>query len=160
MRGNRIHTRAKRRIRNDHRQAAVNEFDHRILADGVHDDIVEDQQLAETEDAIAKLEDQRDRRRDELAETTTDHAAEIVRSIEHLQGTARQRVMELCAIRCDTVLADGDEWVDEGWEDADAVQAAKHEAAQWLIEHADVRTRLWGEEGPDALNEFVAEVEA
>lgn len=150
MRANDIPTRAKRRIRNDHRQAACGEFEHRILRDGVHDDVVEDDQLAHLEALIANTENVRDRRREELADTDEDYAAEIARSIEHLQGTVTRRVMEICAERCRVVLVDGDEWVEEGWEDADEVAAAKREATNWILEHREVCERIWGDEDVSA----------
>ena len=151
MRGNRIHTRASRRIRSDHRDAALEEFDHRILRDGVYEDVIQDGQLAHLEGAIADLEDVRDRRRAELADTDEDYAAEVARSIEHLQGTACRRVEEICAERCRSVLVDGDEWVDEGWEDPDDVDAAKREAATWLLANADACNRLWSAEEHESL---------
>jgi len=149
MRGNDIHGRAAKRVRNDHRRRALDEFDHRILADGVHDDIVEDDQLAHLEDAIAKLEDTRDRRRSELA--TDDPGAGIANSLDGLQETARERVMEVCAERARTVLDDGDEWVAEGYEDREEVEAAKREAATWLLANDEVTRRVYG--GTDFLRE-------
>jgi hypothetical protein len=143
MRGHDIHGRGARRIRSDHRQTAIDEFHHRILRDGVHDDIVEDAQLAHLEDAIAKLEDTRDRRRREL-ETDADPAQAVVDAIEDLQETARERVMEVCAMRARIVLVDGDVWVQEGYEDEADVEAAKREAATWLVANDDVTKRTFG----------------
>ena len=155
MRGNRIHTRASRRIRSDHRDAALEEFDHRILRDGVYEDVIQDGQLAHLEGAIADLEDVRDRRRAELADTDEDYAAEVARSIEHLQGTACRRVEEICAERCRSVLVDGDEWVEEDWEERDDVDAAKREAANWLLEHREACERLWGATDPEDVRASV-----
>ncbi|WEL29825.1 hypothetical protein [Haloferax volcanii] len=147
MRGNDIHSRAAKRVRADHRPAATGEFDHRILCDGVHDDIVEDDQLVQLEDAIATLEDVRDTRRNELGngdELTTD----TVDAITRLQDEADRRVMEVCAERCRAVLVDGDEWVGEGWEEASEVESAKREATNWLLEHPEACKRLWGQRSP------------
>lgn len=146
MRGNRIPTRAKRRIRNDHRKTATNEFSHRILRDGVHDDIVEDDQLAHLEGVIANAENVRDRRREELANTDEDYAAEVARSIEHLQGTVQRRVLEVCAERCRMVLVDGDDWVEKDWVDVEDVESAKAEAVNWILEHREVCERLWDDD--------------
>lgn len=143
MRGLDIPPRASRRIRNDHRRTATSEFHHRVLADGVHDDIVEDTQLAQLEDAIATAENARDRRRNELADTGTDYAEDVAWSIEHLQAVARRRVMEVCAECCRTVLVDGQAWVDEGWEDQADVDAAKREAAAWLLAHEFITERTF-----------------
>lgn len=155
MRGNNIHTRAARRVRTDDRDLALEEFDAKLLRDGVHDDIVEDSQLAELEDAIASIEDARDQRRDALAESDADPAGELARSVEDLQDTVRHRVMEVCADRCRVVLVDGDNWLDEGWVDQADLVAAKREAANWLLEHEDVTDRLWTEEDPVPVNEGV-----
>ncbi|MFC7202840.1 hypothetical protein ACFQJC_04885 [Haloferax namakaokahaiae] len=152
MRGNRIHSRASKRIRNDHRTTATDEFEHRILRDGVHDDIVEDGQLAQLEDAIATLEDVRDERRRELGgddEYDASQGAEVASSVVTLHDIVSHRVQEICAERCRIVLLDGDEWVEEGYEEADAVAEAKREASNWLLEHPDVCERLWGDSTPD-----------
>ncbi|WP_338756500.1 hypothetical protein V9T20_12525 (plasmid) [Halobacterium salinarum] len=151
MRGNDIHSRAAKRIRNDHRQRALDQFDHRILADGVHDDIVEDDQLAHLEDAIAKLEDTRDRRRGELPSDDSDPGAGIADSLDGLQETARERVMEICAERARSVLDDGDDWVAAGYEDAEDVEEAQQEAATWLVANAEATRRVFG--GTDVLRE-------
>lgn len=145
MRGNDIHPRAARRIRSDHRDVALDEFESGMLRDGVHDDIVEDTQLAQLEDAIAHAEDARDCRRAELADGDEDFSREIVRAVEHVQGTVRRRIMEICAERCRVVLVDGDDWLAEGWVEADELEAAKREAANWLLEHEAVTRRLWDE---------------
>jgi len=153
MRGNRIHSRAKRRVQS-HRSEAVDRFDHRILADGLHDDIVEDQQLAQLEDAVAKIEDVRDRRREELADDLDeDPSAEIAAAVETLHEPIADRVDELCAERCKAVLVDGDEWVEEGWEDEDDVLAAKREANTWILDHEDVARRLWTTEEDPIVTE-------
>jgi len=149
MRGNDIHGRASKRIRNDHRRRALDEFNHRILADGVHDDIIEDDQLAHLEDAIAKLEDTRERRRGEL--DSEDAGADIAGSLDGLQETARKRVMEICAERARVVLDDGDDWVAKGYEDAEDVQEAQQEAATWLVANDEVTRRVFG--GTDFLHE-------
>lgn len=149
MRGRDIHARASKRISNDHRQTALDEFQHRILRNGVHDDIVEDAQLAHLEDAIAKLEDTRDRRRSELAGDYP--AAGITDSLDDLQKTARERVMEICAERARIVLDDGDAWVAEGYEEEADVEAAKREAATWLLANDEATRRVYG--GTDFLRE-------
>lgn len=152
MRGNDIHPRASRRIRTDHRNAALDEFETRLLEDGVHDDIVEDMQLALLEEAIATAEDARDRRREELADTDEDYSSEVVRAVEHVQGTVRRRIEEICAERCRFVLVDGDDWLDEGWVDQEVLEAAKREASNWLLEHEAVTQRLWGGDEPVEAN--------
>lgn len=151
MRGNDIHSRAARRVRGDHRSTATSEFDHRILCDGVHDDVVEDDQLAQLEDVAARLEDVRDDRRNELGETDdydASYGTELANSLVDLPTVIDQRVMEICAERCRIVLVDGDEWVERGWEDASEVEAAKREASNWLLEHPEACKRLWGQRSP------------
>ncbi|RDZ61401.1 hypothetical protein C5B90_19200 [Haloferax sp. Atlit-12N] len=151
MRGNDIHSRAARRVRVDHRSTATDEFDHRILCDGVHDDVVEDDQLAQLEDAIATVEDVRDERRRELGDTDDYDArveSDTASAALQLHDVVDQRVMEICAERCRAVLVDGDEWVEEGWEDASEVEAAKREATNWLLEHPETCKRLWGQRSP------------
>ncbi|WP_435065908.1 hypothetical protein [Halobaculum sp. EA56] len=156
MRGNRIHPRASRHIK-DHRSEAIDRFEHRILKDGLHDDVVEDTQLAHLEDALAQVEDVRDRRREELADDLDDDpSAEIANAVEALHEPIADRVDELCAERCRAVLVDGDEWVDEGWEDREAVEAAKREATAWLLAHEDVTRRLWADEEDPVLEEVDA----
>ena len=150
MRGHDIPPRASRRIRSDHTSTATSEFDHRLLKDGVHDDILEDTQLALLEDAIATAEDARDRRREELADTEADYGHEVAWSVEHLQSVVGRRVMEVCAERCHTVLVDGDEWVAEGWEDQEDVDAAKQEAATWLLDREAVTARTFDENPADS----------
>lgn len=154
MRGNRIHSRADRRVKN-HRSEAVEQFDHRILADGVHDDIVEDDQLAQLEDAVATIEDVRDERRSAL-DGEGDPADAIANAVEQLHDPIADRVDEIAAERCRTVLVDSDEWVAKGWEDRDEVDAAKREAANWLLEHEDVTRRLWTEDNDPVLGEVDA----
>jgi len=141
MRGKRIHSRARRRVRN-HASRAVDRFEHRILADGVYDDVLEDTQLAHLEDAVAKIEDARDRRREELAdELDADPSSGIADAVEQLQKPIADRINEVCAERCRAVIVDGDEWVAEGWEDADDVAAAKEEARRWLQDNIDAAER-------------------
>lgn len=156
MRGNRIPTRAKRRIRNDHRTTATDEFEHRILIDCVFDDVVEDQQLAMLEESIARLEDARDQRRDDLAEPDVGSCSDLATAVEAMHDPPRARVMEICAERCRTVLIDGDDWVERGWEDAEEMATAKREAATWLLEHPDVRARLWGSDEDAELDQLLA----
>ncbi|GGM64039.1 hypothetical protein J2752_000481 [Halarchaeum rubridurum] len=142
MRGQDIHPRAARRIRSDHTSTAPSEFRHRVLADGVHDDVLEDSQLATLEDAIASLEDVRDERRETLR-GAGDQGRTAGEPLPDLHRQARDRVRELCAARAGVVLADGDTWVAEGFEDAADVAAATREAAAWLRAHPDVRERVF-----------------
>lgn len=143
MRGNNTPPTASRRIRNDHRDTATDEFDHHLLADGVHDDIVEDAQLARLEHARALTEAAHDRRTDE---TALDYCAGLDTATGKLLTQIDARVMEVCAERCRRVLVDGDDWVRREWHDADEVDATKREASTWLLEHPDVGERLWGDE--------------
>lgn len=143
MRGNRIHTRAERRVR-EHARDASERFDHRILADGVHDDVLEDLQLAVLEDAVVDLEHVRDDRREELNDGG-DPSAALFEAVESVQPVVDDRVDELCAERCRIVLVDGDEWTEDGPEDAEDVDAAKREATNWLLEREEVTRRLWGD---------------
>lgn len=144
-RGNDVHTRAARRIREHSRQAAE-AFESQPIRDGLHDDVLEDTQLAQLEDAIAEMEDLRDRRRtDENADAPVDPTADVVDAIETLQTTVDHRLAELQAERCRTVLDDGAEWVARGWCDREAVAEATAEATTWLLEHHEVCLRAFGE---------------
>lgn len=143
MRGNDIPPTASRRIRNDHRTTATDEFEHRLLRDGVHDDIVEDDQLARLEHALALTEEVTDLR---IGGTALDYLAGLDDAAGALTDEIDARVMEVCAERCRRVLKDGDDWVERGWEDARDVEAAKREAVNWLLEHRGVCRRLWGDE--------------
>ncbi|UIO98915.1 hypothetical protein Hbl1158_10250 [Halobaculum sp. CBA1158] len=154
MRGNDTHPRAGRRI-TDHRSEATDRFEHRILKDGLHDDIVEDAQLAQFEDAVATIENVRDTRREDF-DGDGDPGEAIADAVEQLHEPIADRVDELCAERCRTVLVDGDEWVEEGWEDPEDVEEAKREATSWLTHHGDVARRLWDEDEDPVLNEVGA----
>jgi hypothetical protein len=143
-RGNDIHVRASRRIRNDHTDRAADEFDHQLLSDGVRERVLQDTQLAQLEDAIATTENARERRRAELDGQSQDHGAPVASAMDELQAVVRQRVMELCAEQATTALEDGDQWAEEAdhisEEDVEAVQA---EAATWLLDHPDVCQRVF-----------------
>ena len=152
-RGHDIPPRAERRIRNDHTNTAIDEFESGILRDGVWEDVLEDTQLAQLEDAIATAENARDRRRGELDDESEDHGLLVATGMQDLQAVVRKRVMELCAERAHTVLEDGDQWVSEGWEDPDTIKDAQDEAATWLREHRDVCLRVFGTSTPDVLDD-------
>lgn len=156
MRGHDLHPRASRRIR-DHEDTAIDVFGHRLLQDGVAEDVLEDDQLARIEQAIATAEDARDQRRAALADDAdvpidVDYGADIAATLEPLQRTARRRVDELCAERCRVTIEAGDDWVARGHADADEVAAAQREARAWLLEHPDVCGRLEG--GAALLNQL------
>jgi len=158
MRGHDIPPTAAKRIRNDHRTTATDEFEHQLLADGVYDDIVEDEQLARVEAAIATAEQVSDLRVDGLE--GVDYCGDIDRAVGRLREMVRPRIMEVCAKRCRAVLVDGDNYVEEGWREAEAVAAAKREAANWLLEHREVCRRLWGEEAEAGVVVDSMEVDA
>jgi hypothetical protein len=159
MRGSDLPRRAERRISEDYTHRAAREFNHGLLSDGVREDVLQDEQLADLEDAIATAEDARDRRRGGLDDTSEDHGARVAAAMNDLQAVVRQRIMELCAERAHAALEAGDQWVADGVDAAD-VAAAQHEARQWLHAHPDVCQRVFDEREPAVLDNEGPEVTA
>lgn len=149
MRGNDIPAPARREISGRLRELATGQFEHRILADGVHDDVVEDGQLAQLMDAAVTAGhavERREAQHDTVDADTADAAA----AAERLRQVAETRVLEICAERCFAVLDDGHVWVEKGWEDRDDMRTAQQEAAAWLCDHRDVCVRVLGD-GPETV---------
>jgi len=149
MRGNDIPTTAARRIRTDHRPTATNEFESRLLSDGVDEAVLEDTQLARLEAARAEVEEAYQTRTDDL--DAVDYDAELDGIADSIGTEIQTRIMEVCAEACARVLDRGAEWVDEDWEDVPTVMAAKSEAVAWLRDHPEVCERLWGRRDPQWL---------
>lgn len=146
MRGNRLSPGATSLI-HELRADAVDRFDARLICDGLHDDVQEDDQLAALAQAVAEIDHAHDVRERAVDEDETnipslcDHAHDV------LKRTLDPRLAEVIAERCRVILVDGDDWLEQGWVEADELATAKREAANWLLEHDDVTERLW-EESP------------
>lgn len=119
-----------------------NGFESTVLADHIHESLREDQELARLCDAAAAA--------DEAAETR--HAEDdIEESIREAWGTlahaCRERAGEVIAESCATVIEDGDDWVEAGHREREAVDDAQFEAKAWLSYHTNEAERAGVEYG-------------
>ena len=114
----------------------ADDFDETPLHNKVYDDIGEDEGLARFCDAAAAAEAAGEYRgrEDELTEAADECWG-------RLHWAARQRALGVVAEACATVITEGDQWADEGHWSQDDIDAAKHEAREWLQVHSNEAER-------------------
>lgn len=119
-----------------------NDFETEVLADHIYDSLRSDQELARLCDAAAAADNAIDVREadDEVEENIRDAWGTLAHS-------CRQRAGEVIAESCAAVIEDGDEWVEDGHRERDAVDDAQHEAKQWLSYHSNEAERAGVEYG-------------
>jgi len=121
-----------------------NDFETTVLADHIHEDLRGDEQLARLCDASAAADNAVDAREQE------DDVEETIRKgWGRLDHAARQRALEVVAESCALVIEDGDQWVEAGHREQEAVDAAQAEAKQWLRYHTNEAERAGVEYGYD-----------
>lgn len=125
--------------------ALPNDFETTVLADHIHEDLRNDEQLARLCDASAAADNAVDAR--EIDDNVEEDIRMAWGKLDHL---ARQRALEVIAESCALVLTDGDEWVGAGHRKRDAVDEAQQEAAEWLRTHTTEASRV---DVMDALDE-------
>jgi hypothetical protein len=123
-RGNDVSPQASRRVRELSSRFAES-FDAAAIHNTVHDDVLEDQDLALMLDAAFRAEEV-----EKYREADDDVADALLKGWGKLSWAAEQRVQEVVAQSCATVIQEGDDWTD-AWDEA-AIAAAKHEAREWL----------------------------
>jgi len=118
------------------------DFETAVLADHIHESLREDQELARLCDAAAAADTAIDVRHTD--DDVTERAREAWGTLAHL---CRERAGEVVAESCATVIEDGDEWVEAGHREREAVDDAKYEAKQWLSYHSNEAERAGVEYG-------------
>ncbi|PHQ45146.1 hypothetical protein DJ68_14715 [Halorubrum sp. C3] len=117
------------------------DFEAAAIQNAVHDDLGVDDQLARLCDAAAAAAAAGD-----LRESYHGEGADGVDAIEEAWGklshVARQRALEVVAEACAHIIDEGDEWVEEGHWEADAIAEAKYEARTWLQQHTNEAARV------------------
>jgi hypothetical protein len=125
----------------DYAETLASEFEAAPLHNKVWDDLDEDVELARHCDAAAMAALAADRREQTLGEDA-DYVANVRAAEAKLEWVARQRAVEAVAEVCAELLADADQWVEEGHWSADRVAEAKAEASKWLSEHTNEAARV------------------
>ncbi len=119
-----------------------NDFEAEVLADHIYEGLRKDQQLARLCDAAAAADNAIEVRH------TDDDVEENVRDAwGTLAHACRQRAGEVVAESCAAVIEEGDEWVEDGHREQDAVDAAQYEAKVWLSYHSNEAERAGVEYG-------------
>lgn len=145
------------KIVNSLAREAAERFDAVLLHNLLADSVPEDDQLMALANAVAEAQHARDVRTREYDGSDAATIAGLCEDAEDiLHRTLGERLVECIAEECRVVLTDGDDWLQEGHVDADELDAAKREAANWLLEHEDVTRRLWGPDAPAANHEATA----
>jgi len=117
-------------IQRDFADRFPTDFETTVLADCIHDGLRGDVELAHLCDAAALA--------DEAADVRREHSADAVEQAwGKLRHEARQRALEVVALNCQVVIEQGDNWVEAGNRERDAVDAAQAEAVDWLRHHTN-----------------------
>lgn len=133
------------------RDEAVDRFDARLLCDGLHDHVGEDDQLLALANAVAEAQHARDVREREFDGEDNGIIGDCCESAEdQLHETLGHRLVEVIAEECRTILLEGDDWREEGWADQRDVAEAQLEAARHLNARPELCRRLWGTTTPAA----------
>jgi hypothetical protein len=114
----------------------------------VHNEIIEDDQLAQLCDAAIEASIASDRREGIHGEDGpgVENLSEAWGRIAYV---ARQRALEVVAEACATVVQDGDQWIEEGRWNAETIHEAQAEAREWMQAHTNETNRANVEEVPD-----------
>lgn len=118
---------------------AATDFDASPIHNRVHDDIVEDQQLAVLLDAAARTREASEYRDNLASPTRTDDLDQAADRISHV---ARDRRHEIVAQACASIITEGDTWAAEGHWDRETVAAAQREARDWLQVNTNAAERV------------------
>ena len=125
-RGNDVSPKASRRVREISSRFAES-FDAAAIHNTVHDDVLEDQDLALMLDAAFRAEEV-----EEYREADDEVAEALLEAWGKLSWATEQRAQEVVAQSCATVIQEGDQWAAEGHWDDDEIAVAQHEAREWL----------------------------
>jgi hypothetical protein len=117
------------------------DFDATLLHNTVYEDLGEDDHLAQLLDAMAHAELAQEVREDDLGSDGA-RVADVGQAAGTLSHVARTRAREVVAEACATVVEKSDQWVDDGHYDREVVDAAQHEAREWLQVNTNVAGRL------------------
>jgi len=120
------------------RKAEVFEAD--ALSNAVHEDLYQDEQLAQLLDATAEADRAEDMRANDLGDDA-DRLEDVRHAWGFLSDVASGRAAEVIAEACVTVIQDGDEWAESDSWTQSQVDAAKHEAREWLQIHSNAAVR-------------------
>lgn len=129
-----------RRRQNELQSRMADDFDAVVLHNKVHDDLGEDLQLATLLDANARTHEGLEYREKDLDEPT--RTGDLANAAGIISDVADNRAREIVAEACQTVVDDGDEWVEEGHWEREKIDAAQHEAKNWLQAHTNEASRL------------------
>lgn len=119
----------------------ASDFDATPLHNVVHENIGEDDQLAELLDATVRAEYAQEQRKDELGDDA-EYLDDIDRVAGRLSYVAQTRAREVVAEACGTVIDEADDWVSEGNISKQSAEDAQQEAREWLQSNTDVSGRL------------------
>lgn len=118
----------------------ASDFEQEPLHNKVHDNIGEDEQLAQFCDAAMNADTASD-----LRERYHGENAEFIEDTREAWGklsyVARQRAMEVVAETCATLIREGDQWVEDGHWTAQEIEDAQDEAYIWLQSHTNQASR-------------------
>jgi hypothetical protein len=117
-------------IQRDFADRFPTDFDTTLLADCIHDGLRADVELAHLCDAAGLADEAANARR----ESETQPVKEVWGILRH---QARQRALEVVALNCAVVIEQADRWD----HDAETVDAAQAEAAEWLRHHSNEAAR-------------------
>jgi hypothetical protein len=126
----------------------ASDFEYVPVHNTVHDEILDDDQLAWLCDAAATVSIASD-----LRERSYGEDGKYVENLEEIWGRldyiARQRALEVVAEACATVIQDGEQWAEDGHWDAETIHKAQDEARQWMRWHTNETNRANVEEVSD-----------
>jgi len=116
------------------------DFTHVPLHNEVADRVLEDDQLAQILDAAALANAAADTRVNYHGEDQA-YVEKIEDAAGELSWTARQRALEVVAEVCQTIIDDGDDWIDEGHWETGEIRGAQAEAREWLQSNTNAAKR-------------------
>jgi hypothetical protein len=127
----------------------ANDFDAVPLHNTVHDELTDVDQLARLCEAVNAAETATDCRQRAHGETGAG-SDDLESAWGTLSHVARQRALEVVAASCITIVQDGDQWVADGYSDAETMADARQEARNRMRAHTTELERIGGiEEVPD-----------
>jgi hypothetical protein len=119
----------------------ASDFEEPPLSNTVHDDLIEDYQLSLLCDATEAADDARDRRANYHGEDAA-FVEDLDEGWGKLAFVTRQRALEVVAEACETVVREGDQWVDETPIATAEIREAQREARAWMRSHSTEMERV------------------